>query len=125
MDTKLQLVPNPRDGRHLETTEGDHGGAIPFVVLPPRARARGRAARRRRVRPEQPEPGTRTDQRSDEAPGRLAQLTQDERGAVTAEYAIVIMAAVAFAGLLVAILRSAEIRAMLVQLVEDALGAAG
>ena len=52
-------------------------------------------------------------------------LRRDERGAVTAEYAIVIMAAVAFAGLLVAIMRSSEIRAMLVQLVENALGAAG
>ena len=31
----------------------------------------------------------------------------------------------AFAGLLVAIMRSSEIRAMLVQLVENALGAAG
>ena len=49
----------------------------------------------------------------------------DDTGAVTAEYAIVIMAAVAFAGLLVAIMRSSEIRAMLVQLVENALGAAG
>lgn len=52
-------------------------------------------------------------------------LRDDERGAVTAEYAIVIMAAVAFAGLLVAIMRSSEIRSMLVQLVENALGAAG
>lgn len=52
-------------------------------------------------------------------------ILADERGAVTAEYAIVIMAAVAFAGLLVAIMRSSEIRAMLVQLVENALGAAG
>ena len=51
-------------------------------------------------------------------------LATDERGAVTAEYAIVIMAAVAFAGLLVAIMRSSEIRAMLVRLVENALGAA-
>lgn len=50
---------------------------------------------------------------------------EEERGAVTAEYAIVIMAAVAFAGLLVAIMRSGEIRSMLVDLVENALGAAG
>lgn len=54
----------------------------------------------------------------------LRELASDERGAVTAEYAIVIMAAVAFAGLLVAIMRSSEIRALLVQLVENALGAA-
>lgn len=55
----------------------------------------------------------------------LARLSQDERGAVTAEYAIIIMAAVAFAGVLVAIMRSPEIRAMLVKLVENALAAAG
>ena len=61
--------------------------------------------------------------------GRLAaaarDLAGDERGAVTAEYAIVIMAAVAFAGLLVAIMRSKEIREMLVRLVENALAAGG
>lgn len=52
----------------------------------------------------------------------LRRFGAEERGAVTAEYAIVILAAVAFAGLLVAILQSAEIRAMLVGLVEQALG---
>ncbi|WP_243752104.1 DUF4244 domain-containing protein [Leucobacter weissii] len=52
-------------------------------------------------------------------------MNEDERGAVTAEYAIVIMAAVAFAGLLVAIMRSGEIRQLLVELVQNALGAAG
>ncbi|MBL3687989.1 DUF4244 domain-containing protein [Leucobacter zeae] len=55
----------------------------------------------------------------------LRELRDDDRGAVTAEYAIVIMAAVAFAGLLVAIMRSAEIREMLVKLVENALGTGG
>lgn len=52
-------------------------------------------------------------------------MLRDERGAVTAEYAIVILAGVAFAGLLVAILRSNEIRQMLVDLVQQALGSAG
>lgn len=56
---------------------------------------------------------------------RMASPLREERGAVTAEYAIVIMAAVAFAGLLVAIMRSGEIRAMLVDLVQNALGSAG
>lgn len=55
----------------------------------------------------------------------LRRLQADERGAVTAEYAIVILAGVAFAGLLVAIMRSDQIREMLVQLVQNALGAAG
>lgn len=45
----------------------------------------------------------------------------EERGAATAEYAIVTMAAVAFAGLLVAILRSDEVRGILLDLVHRAL----
>lgn len=44
-----------------------------------------------------------------------------EAGASTAEYAIVTMAAVAFAGLLVAILRSDEVRGILFDLVQRAL----
>ncbi|UOQ61691.1 DUF4244 domain-containing protein [Leucobacter rhizosphaerae] len=44
---------------------------------------------------------------------------------MTAEYAIIIMAAVAFAGVLVAIVRSEQIREMLVTLVENALGSGG
>lgn len=49
----------------------------------------------------------------------------DDRGAATAEYAITIMAAVGFAGLLVVILRSGEVQAMLTGLVQDALNIAG
>ena len=49
----------------------------------------------------------------------------DDRGAVTAEYAVVIIGAAAFAGPLRAILRSGEIRQMLVDLVQNALGSAG
>lgn len=55
---------------------------------------------------------------------RLSQL-RDDRGAVTAEYAVVIMGAVAFAGVLVAIMRSGEVRAFLLNLIEQALGSAG
>ena len=44
-----------------------------------------------------------------------------EAGAATAEYAIVIMAAVGFAGLLVVIMRSEEVRAILTDLVQRAL----
>lgn len=50
---------------------------------------------------------------------------QNDRGAVTAEYAIVIMAAVAFAGLLVVIMRSGQVQEMLTQLVQNALNSAG
>lgn len=51
-------------------------------------------------------------------------LAADERGASTAEYAIVTLAAVAFAGLLVAVLRSDEVRGMLGDIVRRALTSA-
>jgi hypothetical protein len=47
---------------------------------------------------------------------------KSQTGAITAEYAIATMAAVAFAGLLVIVLRSDEVRSMLFQLVASALG---
>ena len=46
---------------------------------------------------------------------------RDDTGAATAEYAIATLAAVGFAGLLVAILRSDEVRGMLMDLVHRAL----
>lgn len=45
----------------------------------------------------------------------------NNRGAVTAEYAIATMAAVAFAGLLVVIMRSDEVRQILLDLIRSAL----
>jgi len=57
--------------------------------------------------------------------GMLRDVRRDERGAATAEYAIVIMAAVGFAGLLVVILRSGEVQAILTDLVQRALNSAG
>lgn len=45
----------------------------------------------------------------------------DDTGAATAEYAIATMAAVAFAGLLVVIMRSEEVRGILTDLVRRAL----
>lgn len=60
------------------------------------------------------------------AEARLRSLPiREDRGAVTAEYVIVVMAGVAFAGLLVAILRSSEIRQTLIDLVQNALSSAG
>ena len=50
---------------------------------------------------------------------------RDDEGAATAEYAITIMAAVGFAGLLVAILRSGEVQGILTDLVHRALTVAG
>jgi hypothetical protein len=50
---------------------------------------------------------------------------RNDTGAATAEYAITIMAAVGFAGLLVVILRSEEVRTILTDLVRSALSIAG
>lgn len=52
---------------------------------------------------------------------RAAGLFADETGAATAEYAVATMAAVAFAGLLVLIMRSDEVRGILTDLVRRAL----
>jgi hypothetical protein len=51
----------------------------------------------------------------------IAQKLRDDGGAATAEYAIATMAAVGFAGLLVVIMRSDEVRGMLTELVRNAL----
>lgn len=56
---------------------------------------------------------------------RMAARLREDTGAATAEYAIVIMAAVGFAGLLVVILRSGEVQAILTDLVQRALNSAG
>lgn len=52
---------------------------------------------------------------------RATELFGDDSGAATAEYAIATMAAVAFAGLLVVIMRSDEVRGILEDLVRRAL----
>ncbi|MAP62530.1 MAG: hypothetical protein CMH34_02020 [Microbacterium sp.] len=52
---------------------------------------------------------------------RARRLFVDDSGAATAEYAIATMAAVAFAGLLVVIMRSDEVRGILTDLVRRAL----
>lgn len=56
---------------------------------------------------------------------RLIATTRRDDGAATAEYAITIMAAVGFAGLLVVILRSAEVQQILTDLVRSALAFGG
>lgn len=52
---------------------------------------------------------------------RALTLFADDTGAATAEYAIATMAAVAFAGMLVIIMRSDEVRGILEDLVRRAL----
>lgn len=54
------------------------------------------------------------------APGALAGLWHDT-GAVTAEYAVATLAAVGFAGVLVVVLRSDEVRSVLLDLIRGAL----
>jgi hypothetical protein len=71
---------------------------VPSRVAPPRAVRAVRAARR-----------------------ALVHRASGDGGAATAEYAIATMAAVAFAGLLVVILQSDEVRGMLLDLVRRAL----
>lgn len=56
---------------------------------------------------------------------RWMRAMRSERGAATAEYAITILAAVGFAGLLVVILRSDAVREMLTEVVHRALSFAG
>jgi Flp pilus assembly pilin Flp len=51
----------------------------------------------------------------------MKKIFLDETGAATAEYAIATMAAVGFAGLLVIIMRSDEVRQILFDLVKSAL----
>jgi len=48
-------------------------------------------------------------------------MTSGDEGSATAEYAIATMAAVGFAGLLVVILRSGEVRGMLMDIIRNAL----
>ncbi len=52
----------------------------------------------------------------------LQRLLHDDRGAATAEYAIVIMAAVALAGVLVAVVQSDAVRQIIEDLVINAFG---
>lgn len=48
-------------------------------------------------------------------------LAEPESGMATAEYAVVLIAATGFAGLLVAILKSGDVRALLMSIVKQAL----
>ena len=61
----------------------------------------------------------------EKAPAEYAPAGDPEEGASTAEYGIVMLAAVGFAGLLVLILKSDEVRSMLLDIVRNALSIAG
>ncbi len=53
--------------------------------------------------------------------GAVRSRLAGDRGSATAEYAVVILAAVAFAGVLVAVMRSGEVQQVLTDLVRGAL----
>jgi Flp pilus assembly pilin Flp len=55
----------------------------------------------------------------------VRRIIRAEHGAATAEYAIATLAAVGFAGLLVVIMRSDEVRGMLTEIVRSALSIPG
>ena len=55
------------------------------------------------------------------APVRASDPDDPELGATTAEYGIVMLAAVGFAGLLVVILKSEQVRGLLMNIIETAL----
>ena len=80
-----------------------------MTVTPPRSSRA--AARERQTPPPLPALTSR----------RAAAMFGDDTGAATAEYAVATMAAVAFAGLLVVIMRSDEVRGILTDLVRRAL----
>lgn len=72
--------------------------------------------------PSSPSPHPSHSAPSPSSSGRpLLEVLRDDEGAATAEYAIVIMAAVSFAGVLVTILRSGAIQSVLTELVKRAL----
>ena len=56
---------------------------------------------------------------------RIVTRARRDDGAATAEYAITIMAAVGFAGLLVVIMKSGEVQQILTDLVRNALAFSG
>lgn len=66
-------------------------------------------------------PSTPDGLRSPEVKDVLNDLHREEDGLATAEYGIVMLAAVGFAGLLVAVLSSGEVREMLAGIVQRAL----
>ncbi len=63
----------------------------------------------------------RAEQLFRDQPSRPLPLLAEQTGAATAEYAIATMAAVAFAGLLVVIMRGDEVRGILTELIRRAL----
>jgi hypothetical protein len=89
--------------------------------------ARAEHARAKQPRAEQPRTERARTEPKTAMLHRLREVVRHGRdeGAATAEYVVATMAAVGFAGLLVLILRSDEVRGMLTDLVRNALTVAG
>ena len=62
-----------------------------------------------------------TDMTTDHKP-RLAELMRDDEGMATTEYALVTVAAAAFAGVLIVLVRSEEVRELLAGVLRSAFG---
>jgi hypothetical protein len=116
--SELQGTPRPTDAGPAFDPPSDEGVG-PLVGR----RRRWRVVRPRDVEPRDVEPERRTarHRRSGVQPApRLIRLASDA-GMATAEYAIATLAAVGFAGLLVVILKSDEVRGLLTGIVRQAL----
>lgn len=106
----------PQNNADEEQNSTGGRGTLHFIVPSPKERKR--IARRLRG-------GilVRSEQIVTEIWQRCRSILTGQRGAVTAEYAIVIMAAVAFAGVLLFVMRSPEVRQALTSVVQNALTA--
>ena len=107
----------------VQAAEASRASPLTPASVPIPARSEPAIHRRRRsaarARPQLSHPGA---PRGKEASMRmLERLVHEEDGAATAEYVIATMAAVGFAGLLVVILRSDEVRGILTDMVQRAL----
>lgn len=109
------------------TTMTEHDHAADEYVTDERDRLMklGFPSEERRTEPAQQRAARARRPRAVRLRDQIGDLAREERGAVTAEYALIITAAVAFAGVLILIVRSDEVRQMLLDLVQSALGGVG
>lgn len=128
-----RVRPNPADASVVNVVQMFPQAAPgPAGVQTPGRTALNRAVRRRRLRDgrtaavQQPGPSApnRAARRRESRPRAVTtrwMMAGAEMGMATAEYAIATLAAVGFAGLLVVILRSGEVRALLMGIIRQAL----
>lgn len=112
--TRPQIVPTDCDASGSPRRWGDTDREEPLMTATPTTTRPGPTTPVRR------DPGA-APTRSRQSLSRIAERLRDDRGSATAEYAVVILAAVAFAGVLVAVMRSGEVQSALSELVRGAL----